>query len=668
MGFANAGLLAGEGPVTLADLDLLRQAGLEAVKLRAIVNPASDLPIYRDAGIHTFLVQLLSSKPGQDPTSPQQFVDRFAPAAEAFVRDGVRDFEIHGEPNRADRGYGVSWQSGSQFGDWFSEVARLLKTAFGPQVRLGFPGLAPPPPRQVGVAPVVSQGAFLAECADAVRGADFVCCQVYWEGVEGLRAFDGGLAFVHQYLETFPSVPLIISEFANVNPSTSSAARGNQYAEFYLACAQYDACRYDWPWYQAFWPRVQAAYAFILRSPDPIYQPQVWMGADGEPLPVVARVAARSRMPDPARLRLTWPTEYRHYTQFYGENHRHYYDASTAHSLHGGHNGADLQVRYDDPAASPILSCLDGEVTDRQMIETGYGHHLTVRSQVAGVGEVTLLYGHMTDVTVRKGQRVRAGEPLGTAGSTGASTGPHLHLSFKIEGLRFPGNGDHLNPRPYLDPPSAERGQPRVGYHRTYVLLPPDADSVWAKAVVAGGWDRRRFTIGGSGDDAGIGDLDFRRVVAVNPDEWEDDLYTFFETHYPGVFYTRVRAETPEALREALASLPDAPGEPPDQPAPPRGKPRVGYARTYVLLPPDADSAWAEGVVDGAWDQHRFTIGGSGDDAGIGDLDYRRVIAINPDRWEDDLLAFFEIYYPGVLYVPVTAETPEELADLLAAF
>jgi len=97
----------------------------------------------------------------------------------------------------------------------------------------------------------------------------------------------------------------------------------------------------------------------------------------------------------------------------------------------------------------------------------------------------------------------------------------------------------------------------------------------------------------------------------------------------------------------------------------PRGRPRVQYARTYVLLPPDADAAWALAVVDGAWDPHRYTIGSSADDAGIGDLDVRRVIAVNPERWPGDLRAFFEEHYSGVEYVPITAATPAELVQKL---
>jgi hypothetical protein len=101
----------------------------------------------------------------------------------------------------------------------------------------------------------------------------------------------------------------------------------------------------------------------------------------------------------------------------------------------------------------------------------------------------------------------------------------------------------------------------------------------------------------------------------------------------------------------------------------PRGYPRVQYERTYVLLPPTADAAWARAVVESTWDQRRYTIGGSADDAGVGDLDVRRVIAINPQDWQGDqsLEEFYAEYYPGVEYRTITAATPEELAQKLAS-
>jgi len=108
---------------------------------------------------------------------------------------------------------------------------------------------------------------------------------------------------------------------------------------------------------------------------------------------------------------------------------------------------------------------------------------------------------------------------------------------------------------------------------------------------------------------------------------------------------------------------PPAPGSPP--PAPSDGDPRMPYARTYVLMPQDADTAWAMAAAVGSHDD-RNTIGYSADDAGIGrGLESRTVIAVNPGNWGDDLGAFFETHYPGVIYSPLTVSTPEELERAL---
>ncbi|GEM_PF-7134910 len=102
--------------------------------------------------------------------------------------------------------------------------------------------------------------------------------------------------------------------------------------------------------------------------------------------------------------------------------------------------------------------------------------------------------------------------------------------------------------------------------------------------------------------------------------------------------------------------------------APPQGAPREQYERTYLLLPPHADASWARAVVRATWGSHRFTIGGSADDAGIGALAYRRVIAINPADWGDDLATFFARYYPGVTYIPIAAQNPYQVQGRLLAF
>jgi hypothetical protein len=206
-----------------------------------------------------------------------------------------------------------------------------------------------------------------------------------------------------------------------------------------------------------------------------------------------------------------------------------------------------------------------------------------------------------------------------------------------------------------------KRGRPRTQYERTYVLLPPDAGAAWARAVVEATWDQRRYTIGSSADDAGIGDLDHRVVIAVNPTIWPADLKRFFEQHYPGVAYHAVQADTPGALRQKLSAVP-APHAQLSPARPNRGAPRVSYERTYLLLPPSAGRDWALAVVNATWDKFRYTIGSSADDAGIGDLDTRVVKAVNPSDWSADLRGFFEQFYAGVKYSAIEATTAAGLS------
>jgi len=94
--------------------------------------------------------------------------------------------------------------------------------------------------------------------------------------------------------------------------------------------------------------------------------------------------------------------------------------------------------------------------------------------------------------------------------------------------------------------------------------------------------------------------------------------------------------------------------------------PREPYARTYVLLPPGAGDPWLRAALDsGVWSKYHWTIGGSADDAGVGPR-ARKVIAINPQGWPGDLKAFFNQYYPGVDYVAIVANTPEDLRRVLS--
>jgi hypothetical protein len=99
---------------------------------------------------------------------------------------------------------------------------------------------------------------------------------------------------------------------------------------------------------------------------------------------------------------------------------------------------------------------------------------------------------------------------------------------------------------------TAPGGQARIAYHRVYVLLPPTADIKWLLAAARGSFEGR-YTIGFSADDAGVGELESRHVLAVNPHHWSETLTAaWFHNHYPGARFTAVVANRPEDLEAWL--------------------------------------------------------------------------------------------------------------------
>ena len=62
---------------------------------------------------------------------------------------------------------------------------------------------------------------------------------------------------------------------------------------------------------------------------------------------------------------------------------------------------------------------------------TGYGLHVIIDHG----GGLSSLYGHLDTVTIITGAYVAAGEVIGTVGSTGNATGPHLHFEIRRDGI-----------------------------------------------------------------------------------------------------------------------------------------------------------------------------------------------------------------------------------------
>jgi murein DD-endopeptidase MepM/ murein hydrolase activator NlpD len=105
------------------------------------------------------------------------------------------------------------------------------------------------------------------------------------------------------------------------------------------------------------------------------------------------------------------------------------------------HTGLDITA----PLGSPVHAAADGLVivagasTDAAGELVGYGQYVVIRHPDA----CTTLYGHLLDLTVHSGDKVIQGEIIGHEGSTGNSTGPHLHFEVRVD-------GEPVDPMPYL--------------------------------------------------------------------------------------------------------------------------------------------------------------------------------------------------------------------------
>jgi murein DD-endopeptidase MepM/ murein hydrolase activator NlpD len=94
-----------------------------------------------------------------------------------------------------------------------------------------------------------------------------------------------------------------------------------------------------------------------------------------------------------------------------------------------GHYGTDLDLETGDP----VYSGFDGIVRVKSYDRYGWGYYVLVRHK----NGLESLYGHLSKQLVEVGQELKAGDILGKGGSTGRSTGSHLHYELRYRGLPF---------------------------------------------------------------------------------------------------------------------------------------------------------------------------------------------------------------------------------------
>jgi murein DD-endopeptidase MepM/ murein hydrolase activator NlpD len=142
------------------------------------------------------------------------------------------------------------------------------------------------------------------------------------------------------------------------------------------------------------------------------YQRFAGLATDGLAGPATI-LALRSSPPPRSPLRLSWPLELRVGDVFGPRGDRF-------------HAGIDLPAN----AGAPVRAARAGRVVFAGWDEGGFGN-LVVLAHGRGV---TTWYAHLSRVAVAAGDRVGRGSRVGRVGSTGHSTGPHLHFEVRLRG------------------------------------------------------------------------------------------------------------------------------------------------------------------------------------------------------------------------------------------
>lgn len=216
-----AGGLSGETIKALAD------ARLEALKIgkgepsEAIGRLRAEIP-----GIH-IIVRLAADFSGS-PVEPGTFVRQVEEDARRLVRAGVRDFEVHVNPNLQSGGWRRSWSDGSDFARWFLRVTGRLRKLC-PEARWGFPGLSP--------GEFVSGWRedayrFLEAADEAVEASDWIGVNCHWTSPTGMRSRQGGSAF-QNLRDLYPEKLLVVTEFQNSSSAAPDAAKVDQYLSYF---------------------------------------------------------------------------------------------------------------------------------------------------------------------------------------------------------------------------------------------------------------------------------------------------------------------------------------------------------------------------------------------------------------------------------------------------
>lgn len=126
----------------------------------------------------------------------------------------------------------------------------------------------------------------------------------------------------------------------------------------------------------------------------------------------------------------------------------------SAFNISTGHRAIDYAAAY----GTPIKAVGDGVVTRASWSSAGYGNLVSIRHN----STYSTNYGHMSKFAVKAGQKVKQGQTIGYVGSTGLSTGPHLHFEVVK-------NGTKVNPLTLELPPQKSIAKENIEAYQVYI-------------------------------------------------------------------------------------------------------------------------------------------------------------------------------------------------------